>query len=206
MKEEDDVNRGGARGYKKMRGGGSVFSPYEFYRIKRWFYADLVVAPQKCTPWLKGPTPPQEFVGRRIGRRWDAARDVILRKFWLPGWQPFLMIVFVKVWYHIFQGLFWCLTLPWRHVIWGIFLSSTWIFKQSTKRCYCLVDATYFVKQRPLWPHGKNDKITTCQNKWQFCYLLVDNKSIKVFREQSSIARNYRLDSISGKLPKTFFY
>ena len=123
MKEEDDVNRGGARGYKKMRGGGSVFSPYEFYRIKRWFYADLVVAPQKCTPWLKGPTPPQEFVGRRIGRRWDAARDVILRKFWLPGWQPFLMIVFVKVWYHIFQGLFWGLTLPTRLVIWGIFLA-----------------------------------------------------------------------------------
>ena len=123
MKEEDDVNRGGARGYKKMRGGGSVFSPYEFYRIKRWFYADLVVAPQKCTPWLKGPTPPQEFVGRRIGRRWDAARDVILRKFWLPGWQPFLMIVFVKVWYHIFQGLFWGLTLPLRLVIWGIFLA-----------------------------------------------------------------------------------
>ena len=87
----------------------------------------------------------------------------------------------------------------------GHFFSSTWIFKQSTKPCYCLVDATYFVKQRPLWPHGKNDKITTCQNKWQFCYLLVDNKSIKVFREQSSIARNYRLDSISGKLPKNVF-
>ena len=120
MKEEDDVNRGGARGYKKW---GGAFASYEFYRIKWRFYADLFVASQECTPWPKGPTPPQEFVGRRIGRRWDAARDVILRKFWLPGWQPFLMIVFVKVWYHIFQGLFWGLTLPLRLVIWGIFLA-----------------------------------------------------------------------------------
>ena len=162
MKEEDDVNRGGARGYQKMVWGGCICI-LRILQDKMMILCRFDCNTKKCTPWPKGPTPPQEFVGRRIGRRWDAARDVILRKFWLPGWQPFLMIVFVKVWCHIFQGLFWCLTLPWRHVIWGIFLSSTWIFKQSTKRCYCLVDATYFVKQRPLWPHGKNDKIITCQ-------------------------------------------